>query len=80
MTSKQQAPRRTIIPADNYDALLTQFKALITLNSCLEEQISFYRDKDYSLSELRLNALESQIESEREMNAILTRELDDKTK
>jgi len=79
MTSKQRQTHREIIPADNYESLLRQFSALKSLNFYLEEQLTFYRNKDYTLSELRLKSLESQLESEKEMNAILTRELDDQT-
>jgi hypothetical protein len=34
-----------------------------------------YSKKDYSVSESRLKELESQLESEKEMNAILTNEI-----
>lgn len=64
-------------PADNYDDLKKQFCALKTVVNCKSKELSFYKDKDYKLSEDRLRELEASIESEREMNAQLTKELDD---
>ena len=64
-------------PAENYDDLKKQFYALKTIVNCKSKELSFYKDKDYKLSEDRLRELEASLESEREMNAQLTKELDD---
>ena len=66
---------RHIQPADNYDALLVQFRALISLRDSMEKTLIHYREKDYSLSQPVLEKLEEDLESEREMNHLLTQEL-----
>lgn len=64
-------------PSSDYNTLLRQYNALRTLVKALESEISFYRRKDYALAEKRLEELERDLESEREMNAILTEELEE---
>lgn len=64
-------------PHETYEGLKRQACSLVTLVSCLENELSFYRQKDYELSEKRLEALEKALESEKSMNNILTRELDE---
>ena len=66
-------------PDPTYEGLLIQARALNRIVECVEAQLKHYRDKDYSLQEKRLDALERSLESEREMNAILTRELEEAT-
>jgi DNA-binding transcriptional regulator/RsmH inhibitor MraZ len=64
-------------PHETYEGLRLQANSLVTLVSSLEEELSFYRKKNYELSEQRLVALEKALESEKEMNNTLTRELDE---
>lgn len=73
---KANTSKRKIIPAEDYEGLRKQFGSLLTLLHCKEEMLSHYMDKDYTLSEKRLQTLEENLESEREMNAILTEELE----
>ena len=63
-------------PADNYKSLRKQFSALLTMLGTNKEICSHYMDKDYKLSEKRLDALEVSLESERAMNAQLTLEIE----
>ena len=62
-------------PAEDYKGLLIQARALHTLVNCYEKRIALYSEKDYTFSEERIKTLEEQLESEKEMNAILTKEL-----
>lgn len=61
-------------PADSYDDLKKQFSSALLLAKSLESQLKHYRNKDYSLAEKRLESLEAALESERDMNAIITNE------
>lgn len=63
-----------IKPSDTYEGLLRQFCAMKSLLSSMENELKFYRNKDYSLSENRLRQLEEALDSEKEMNDILTRQ------
>lgn len=63
-------------PAGSYSGLLKQTLALNMLADSFEKELKFYRDKNYSLNENRLKELEESLESEREMNAVLTEELE----
>lgn len=63
-------------PSDNYKSLRRQFSALLTMLASNEEICSVYMKQDYKLSEKRLKSLEDSLESERDMNAQLTSELD----
>lgn len=65
--------------SDDPKELLLQARALHRIVKCVEAQLSYYRNKDYACSEKRLAELESQIQSERTMNDILTRELESST-
>ena len=58
--------------AEDYEGLLIQFRAMKCLLNSQGERLSWYANRDYSLSERRLNDLTSSLESEREMNAELT--------
>lgn len=60
------------------EGLATELKRVSsykTLVNSLEGQVSHYSQKDYSLSEARLNGLEQSLNSEREMNEVLTNEI-----
>lgn len=63
-------------PADNYLGLLKQARAMVRLIKSMDAERRVYSEKDRSLSERRLLELEAALASEREMNAILTEELD----
>ena len=63
-------------PASNYEELLKQANALYTLCKSQEKTISFLNKRNYELSEKRLSSLEKDLESEREMNHVLTEELE----
>lgn len=63
-------------PSETYEGLLVQSNALFQLSKASSKIQSTYMKRDYSLSEKRLNGLEKSLESEKEMNAILTDELE----
>lgn len=63
-------------PAKDYENLLRQAYALASLVNTQEKELSFFRKKDYSLSERKLAALETSLESEKTMNSRLTEELE----
>lgn len=64
------------VPDNSYEGLKRQAFAMSNLVDSLEKQLSHYRSKDYELSERRLAKLEENLESEREMNAKLTEEIE----
>lgn len=63
-------------PADNYESLLKQAWAMFRLIKSMEAAQRVYSEKDRSISERRLLELEAALASEKEMNAILTEELE----
>jgi hypothetical protein len=67
-------------PADNYKDLLKQFNALKTLFACKEKEVEHYHKRIQEFSVERIIQLQAELESEREMNAILTEELELKNK
>ena len=75
-------PRNTdkFVPADNYKGLLRQAHALNLRNHSQQQELTFLRDKVASLDESVLANLHASLESEREMNAQLTNELEALTK
>ena len=60
--------------ASNYETLYKQASSMKMIIKSIEEQLNYYRQKDYNLSEKHLKYLEECLESEKEMNAILTEE------
>ena len=62
--------------AGNYQDLLKQFNALKTLLSCKEREVEHYRKRIQEFSVERIIQLEAELESQKEMNAILTNELE----
>lgn len=68
---------KNITPADDYKGLLKQFNALKTLLSCKEKEVEVYYKTIQRFSIERVIQLEAELESEREMNSILTKELED---
>jgi hypothetical protein len=63
-------------PADTYENLRKQYNALKTFLNTQHHILEYYQNKDYRANESRLAALENALDSEREMNAKLTQELD----
>jgi hypothetical protein len=67
---------KDIKPADDYAGLLIQFKAMRVLLGSKEAQLEYYQKRVKEFSVERIIQLEAELESEKEMNAILTKELD----
>lgn len=66
-------------PSDDYKLLRRQFSALKNICNAQAQQISIYDKKTWELGEKRLSALQESLDSEKEMNAILTEELEKRT-
>ena len=62
--------------AEDYNGLLFQFRAMKCLLNSQSRMLSYYNRKDYSMSERRINELTACLDSEREMNAELTEEVE----
>ena len=71
---------KTAKPADNYEGLKTQFFALKNLLLSREVEIEHYQKRIKEFRIERIIQLEAELQSEREMNSILTQELDFKNK
>lgn len=67
---------KNIKPSDTYEGLKTQFFALKRLLQSKEVQIDYYQKRIREFSIERIVELEAELESEKEMNAILTEELE----
>lgn len=63
-------------PGETYEGLKIQFFALITLLIRAEAKIEHIRKRTHKLSAQRVIELEAELESQKEMNAILTEELE----
>lgn len=61
-------------PSDDCANLRKQYNSLVTLANSMEAELSILRNKDYSLAESKLHALQKSLESEIEMNSILSKE------
>ena len=64
------------IPSQEYSGLLRQAYALHTLLTGHEKELAILRKRDYDTSEVVIKRLESELESEREMNESMTNELE----
>ena len=64
-----------IKPSDNYDELKIQFNALKRIVASKQAQIQVYEKRIKEFSVDRIIQLEAELESEKEMNSILTKEL-----
>jgi hypothetical protein len=64
--------------ASDYEGLLLQFNALRTILSCKKKEIEVYQKRIQEFRLERLIELEAELESEKEMNSILTQELENK--
>lgn len=61
--------------SDNYDDLKIQFNALKRIVASKQAQIQVYEKRIKEFSVDRIIQLEAELESEKEMNSILTKEL-----
>jgi hypothetical protein len=61
--------------SDNYDELKIQFNALKRIVASKQAQIQVYEKRIKEFSVDRIIQLEAELESEKEMNSILTKEL-----
>ena len=62
--------------AEDYEALLSQFNALKRIAISQQAQIEHYQKRVQEFSVERVIQLEAELESQKEMNAILTKELE----
>lgn len=65
---------REFNPADNYKSLLKQARAMHTIIQCKEKENNYLSKARYDHSAERVAHLEAMIESEKEMNHILSNE------
>jgi len=68
-----------IKPSDNYDKLKIQFNALKQIVASKQARIEVYQKRIKEFSVDRIIQLEAELESEKEMNSILTKELNSKS-
>jgi hypothetical protein len=68
-----------IKPSDNYDELKIQFNALKRIVASKQAQIQVYEKRIKEFSVDRIIQLEAELESEKEMNSILSKELNFKS-
>jgi len=68
---------KDVKPADDYKGLLIQFKALKVLLASKEAQFDYYQKRIKEFSVERIIQLEAELESEKEMNEILTKEIEE---
>jgi len=64
-----------IKPSDNYDELKIQFNALKRIAISQQAKLEHYQKTIHKFSIERVVQLEAELESEKEMNSILTKEL-----
>jgi hypothetical protein len=67
-----------IVTAKDYDTLLIQFNALKRIAISQQAQLKHYQKRVQEFSVERVIELEAELESQKEMNTILTEELDAK--
>lgn len=64
-----------ILFSDNYEELLSQARSMENLIESLQNENSYLRKISWPFAKTVIKQLESQLESEREMNRILTDEI-----
>lgn len=69
---------KNIQPAESYDLLKIQFFALKRLLQSKEAEVKRYRERVNEFSFARIIELEAQLASEKEMNSMLSEELETK--
>jgi hypothetical protein len=62
--------------SEDYEALLSQFNALKRIAISQQAQLEHYQKRIHKFSFERVIQLEAELESQKEMNAILTQELE----
>ena len=67
-------------PHATYEGLKIQFFALKNMLKCLESEVEVYRKRIKEFNIERIIQLEAELESQKEMNTILTNELELKEK
>lgn len=65
-----------IEPSETYEGLRSQFFALKKLLQCKEVEVNVYRKRIAEFKMERIIVLEAELDSQKEMNAILTDELE----
>jgi hypothetical protein len=65
-------------PHETYEGLKKQFYALKIILQCKDAEIEVYRKRIEEFKVSRIIQLEAELESQKEMNAILTNELTNK--
>lgn len=63
-------------PSDNYDSLLRQAKSLYRLSKSLQAENAYYKKQINNMSAEEVIRLRAELESERQMNHELTKELE----
>ena len=71
---------KNLKPHESYEGLKTQFFCLKRLLQSKESEVEIYRKRISEFSTERIIKLEAELESQKEMNAILTEELENKNK
>jgi len=74
--TKNKIMNKNVQPAENYEALKIQFFAMKSMILCRDVEVEHYRKKMQEFDFRRIIYLEAELASEREMNAILTDELE----
>jgi hypothetical protein len=64
-------------PAESYEGLKTQFLAMKRLLLSMEQRLDFYYEQIERFDFPKIIKLEAELKSEREMNHILTEELEE---
>jgi hypothetical protein len=67
-------------PSENYEGLKAQFFALKAILQTRDTEREYYRDQIKRFRFDRIIKLEAELESQKKMNAILTKELESKHK
>jgi hypothetical protein len=67
-------------PSESYEGLKTQFFALKRMLQCKQAEVDVYYKRIREFSPKRIIELEAELASQKEMNAILTEELEAKNK
>lgn len=67
---------KSIKPSDTYEGLRIQFLAIKRLLLAKEAEVEYYKTRTKEFRVERIIELEAQLASEKEMNAILTEELE----
>lgn len=75
-TNFRNSMTKNIKPSDTYEGLRIQFLAIKRLLIAKEAEVEYYKTRIKEFRVERIIELEAQLASEKEMNAILTEELE----